>query len=167
MTKKLNKARCWRPSSTIRVMETGCCPVCDKPGDPVKASTVQAITQSREDLSVQRFRICLTPTCRVVYYSPENTFTQDYVKIPIWFKENATPKYICYCAKVTEQQILNAINQGATTLESIIETTGAMKNSNCETKNPTGRCCAKYIKDILGRTFKSWRDINSLLTFQP
>ncbi|MDW7650254.1 MAG: (2Fe-2S)-binding protein [Bacillota bacterium] len=130
-------------------MATGCCPLCDKPGNPVKSTTVKAITKNKENLSSQTFFICMTPDCKVVYYSAQNTYTVDYIKNPISFKEGVDPKYICYCAKVTEKDIIKAIKEGAGTLKKVIQKTGAMQNSNCETKNPTGQCCANQIKVIL------------------
>lgn len=69
-----------------------------------------------------------------------------------WFKKDAQPKYICYCASITEQQITDAIEKGADTLQEIMKTTGAMLNCDCEQQNPTGQCSAPHIKEILNRT---------------
>jgi bacterioferritin-associated ferredoxin len=132
-------------------METGLCPLCDREGDPVKATTVKALSKTKDDISDQTFRICLNPNCKVVYYSPENTFTTDYVHVPIWYKRDAHPKYICYCANITEQQIIDAIEKGAGSLREVIKITGAMQNCDCERKNPTGQCCAPQIQELLKR----------------
>lgn len=51
-------------------------------------------------------------------------------------------EYICYCNKVTEQDIITAMKEkGATTVEEVIKITGAMVNSNCKVNNPKGTCC--------------------------
>ena len=51
-------------------------------------------------------------------------------------------EYVCYCSKVTEDDIKLAIqNKGATTVDQVIELTGAMTNSNCAVNNPKGVCC--------------------------
>lgn len=51
-------------------------------------------------------------------------------------------EYVCYCNKVTEEDIKNAILiKGATTIDEVISLTGAMVNSNCEVNNPKGTCC--------------------------
>ena len=47
-------------------------------------------------------------------------------------------EYVCYCSKVTEKMIEEAIRDGADSPEKVIEATGAMKNSNCEVNNPKG-----------------------------
>lgn len=60
---------------------------------------------------------------------------------------------ICYCNRVTEQDIESAIKEkGAKTVEDVIRMTGAMKNSNCKVNNPKGSCC---YSDIV-RTFQKF-----------
>lgn len=130
-------------------METGNCPLCDREGKSVSALTVKSLTRTTDNINDQAFRICLNPDCKVVYYSPENTFTTNFLNVPVWFKNDAQPKYICYCTNTTEEQIIKAIYKGADTLQAIISATGAMQNCDCERKNPTGRCCAPHIQNIL------------------
>ena len=53
-----------------------------------------------------------------------------------------TGKYVCYCNKVTEDDIKSAIlKMGAISVEQVISITGAMKNGNCAVNNPKGVCC--------------------------
>ena len=47
-------------------------------------------------------------------------------------------EYVCYCSKVTEKMIAEAVRGGADSPEKVIEATGAMKNSDCEINNPKG-----------------------------
>ncbi len=76
--------------------------------------------------------------------------------MPIWFKKDADPKYICYCNEVTENQIIDAIiNKDAKNMKDIINITGAMKNGQCETKNPLGKCCGPIIKDLINKTINN------------
>lgn len=57
-------------------------------------------------------------------------------------EETTAGEYVCYCNKVTEEDIKNAIlKMGATTVDEVISLTGAMVNSNCEVNNPKGTCC--------------------------
>ena len=56
-------------------------------------------------------------------------------------KETVIGEYVCYCNHVSEQDIVNAIKNGASTVEEVIKVTGAMKNSNCAVNNPKGTCC--------------------------
>ena len=83
--------------------------------------------------------------CNIVYFSSDLdiSYNKQQVKVPIWFKKDANPKYICYCNQVTEQQIINAVlNDRANDMKDIIRLTGAMKNGKCELNNPLGKCCS-------------------------
>ena len=92
--------------------------------------------------------------CCVVYFNTDLgiPYSKQQVKVPIWFKKDANPKYICYCNQITEQQIIEAIiNNGAGKLKDIIRITGAMKNGKCEMNNPLGRCCSPLIQEIINK----------------
>nr|WP_276575909.1 (2Fe-2S)-binding protein [Oceanirhabdus seepicola] len=72
------------------------------------------------------------------------------MKVPIWYKKDASPKYICYCNNVTEEMIIDAVlNNNAQNMKDIIELTGAMKNGQCEINNPMGKCCGKVIQETI------------------
>lgn len=100
------------------------------------------------------YRICLNEDCDVVYYDLDGNVIlkkQD-IKIPIWYKKDASPKYICYCNQVTEEQIINAVlNDGAKNIKDIIRLTGAMKNGKCEVSNPLGKCCSPIIQETINK----------------
>ncbi len=100
------------------------------------------------------YQICLNENCDVVYFDlvQKLMFRKYDLKIPIWFKKDANPKFICYCNQVTEQQIVDAIlNDGARDIKDIIRLTGAMKNANCEINNPLGKCCSPFIKEVINK----------------
>lgn len=60
---------------------------------------------------------------------------------------------ICYCEKVTKGQIVEAIRQGACSVKDIVDVTGACKSaSRCEELNPSKRCCAIDIMELLQMT---------------
>jgi len=53
--------------------------------------------------------------------------------------DSTTLDYVCYCNKVTKQDIDKAIiEKGATSVKEVIKITGAMVNSNCKVNNPKG-----------------------------
>lgn len=53
---------------------------------------------------------------------------------------------------MTEQQIIDAVlNENANGMKDIIRITGAMKNSECEIKNPLGKCCSPVIQDTINK----------------
>jgi NAD(P)H-nitrite reductase large subunit len=57
-----------------------------------------------------------------------------------WFKNVPPPVPICYCANVTEEEILHhvAVAQCCSTLDEIKRHTGANTGCECLTKNPAG-----------------------------
>lgn len=54
---------------------------------------------------------------------------------------NLDGAYICYCDKVTKDDIKKAVEEGASTVKEAIKVTGAMQHCNCTVNNPKGRCC--------------------------
>ena len=98
------------------------------------------------------YHICLNEDCQVVYFNLDDhlVFKQEDVKISIWFKKDADPKYICYCNQVTEQQIIEAVlDHGAKSLKDVVKLTGAMKKCQCERNNPLGKCCTPLIEETI------------------
>lgn len=131
------------------------CPVCHTPGQSVLIETVQSLvkTTTMPIIKDAEFSICLAPDCEVVYFSNDAVFLEKDVTIPVAFKTGTTPKFICYCNHVTEEEIARAvIDGGAKTISDITRITGAMKNGRCLTTNPKGVCCHKDIEAVIQRT---------------
>ncbi|ABR47918.1 BFD domain protein (2Fe-2S)-binding domain protein [Alkaliphilus metalliredigens QYMF] len=103
------------------------------------------------------YYLCTNGKCDIAYYSSESDLQikKEQVKVPIWFKEDANPKYICYCNQVTEENIVNAVkNEGARNTKDIIRLTGAMKNGKCEVNHPTGKCCNPIIQEAINKALE-------------
>ena len=56
---------------------------------------------------------------------------------------------ICYCKNITEEEIKNAIKNGAKTLKDIQVQTKACTGNECSTLNPSGKCCSADINKLL------------------
>lgn len=64
--------------------------------------------------------------------------------------KDANPKYACYCSKVTEEQVVDAVlKHGAKTAQEVNDITGALKNFNRKVNNPMGVCCHKIIEEAI------------------
>ncbi len=139
----------------------GTCPLCDNEGLSVSGVTVKHLVKDSYRTSVKgsQYKICLDQGCDVVYYDVDNVtiLLKDQIKVPIWFKKNAKPKYACYCSKVTEEQVIEAVKQGAKTVKEVNKLTGAMINSNCRENNPLGVCCHNIIQAIIDKT-QTWEN---------
>lgn len=120
----------------------------------MKAVTVKHLVLSKRKAEIKEadYFICLNEDCEVVYFNQEqqDIFKKNDVKVPIWFKKDADPRYICYCNQVTEEEIVDAVkNKGAKNMKDIVRLTGAMKNANCKLNNPLGKCCGPVIEEII------------------
>jgi len=109
------------------------CPVCSKEGMFVKNITVKHMILSnlKETVGSTDYLLCMNENCHVSYFNNEFNiqFNKEDIKDPIWFKSDANPKYTCYCNRVTEEQVIDAvINKGAKNMKDIIVLTGAMVN---------------------------------------
>ncbi len=56
---------------------------------------------------------------------------------------------ICYCIHVNKKSIVDAINEGATTLKQIKEITTACTGDECARLNPNKRCCSQEINQLI------------------
>ncbi len=118
------------------------CPVCGEVGRRVPSITVEH--QVRPDTAVgrERYLLCETPECQVAYYTADGgiTISQDQLVNKIWFKNVTPPTPVCYCANVTDEEIIHhvAVLRCCSTLEDIQRHTGANLGCECLTKNPAG-----------------------------
>jgi len=135
------------------------CPICNGNTQQVKYITVKHFVKDDiiNDLYEGDYHICLNKDCDVIYFNENKNIIlkRQHIKMPIWYKKDANPKYICYCNKVTEDEIINAVLvDGAEDIKDIIRLTGAMKNGKCETNNPIGKCCSPIIKETIDKALK-------------
>ena len=149
---------CWNKKeiSTGSVEEDYLCPVCNGHTQKVNSITVKhfVIDSLMRKIKDEDFYICLNDECDVTYFNSlkDLVFRAQDLKIPIWFKKGARPKYICYCNDVTEDEIINAVlRNGARNIKDIIKLTGAMRKCNCEANNPLGKCCSPFIQETINK----------------
>jgi bacterioferritin-associated ferredoxin len=153
----LNKSCCGNTiESRSEIEKTNLCPVCEKQGTLVKNITVMhmVLEELMEQVGDNDYFLCMSEECDITYYNTESSikFNKQQVRVPIWFKKDANPKYACYCSKVTEEQVINAVvKDGATNLKEVLKVTGAMSNSQCQNKNPLGKCCHHIIQDAIDK----------------
>ncbi len=58
-------------------------------------------------------------------------------------------KVVCFCKNVSEKTVIQAIQQGATSLKMVRETTGACMGNQCKELNPKGVCCSNDILALI------------------
>ena len=121
--------------------EGGACPRCRRPGLPVKSVTVFSLAKEEKlPLPEGEYYLCVTPECPVAYYGEPAVLEEKDLRVPVWFKEHEGPVPVCYCAGVTDAEILAHIERGCcSSLADIQKHTGANTGGQCLTKNPAGR----------------------------
>ncbi len=97
----------------------------------------------------ESFYFCPTSDCEVVYFNGNVAFTVREVKTKVFFKEKGSPKPLCYCKQVTEEDVVEAIRKGAKSVEEVEEMTGIGNGGYCVVTNPSGRCCRNYYVDFV------------------
>lgn len=137
------------------LMSSQPCPSCSQQGRPVGGITVKHLVKAvytDKVIEEDDYFICMNEVCDVVYYeaSGDITYLKDHVRVPIWFKKDADPKYACYCSQVTVEDVIRAVvHQGAETVAEVNRMTGAMKNASCKLNNPLGVCCHPVIQEAI------------------
>lgn len=86
------------------------------------------------------YYICLNAHCDTVYYGDKSLYIKKDLQVKVWFKESS-PVTICYCAGVTDQEIVDHIvkHQCCKDMVDIKKHTGANSGDQCLVKNPTGK----------------------------
>lgn len=153
----MNKCCCGsKTEETCKTEENNLCPICKTSGVEVKNFTIKHLVVHTliELVGDANYYLCMNEECDIVYYNNETgaKFNKHQVKVPIWFKKDANPKYACYCSKVTEEQIINAVvKEGADNMKDVLKLTGAMKNAQCQKNNPLGKCCHQIVQDEINK----------------
>jgi bacterioferritin-associated ferredoxin len=140
------------PKTTINLRNQ--CPLCKKSGQPVHNLTVRNLVQEEyiPNIGNHDFHLCMSQDCDIAYYDEHSniSFTKAQLKVTLWYKTDAVPKYACYCAKVTQEEVIDAIvNKGAATMKEVLRITGAMQVCHCKTMHPLGKCCDKIIQEAM------------------
>jgi bacterioferritin-associated ferredoxin len=140
--------------ATYKIQKNKLCILCKKQGNLVKNITVKhmVLDELIEQVGDKDYYLCMNEECDITYYNQESSaiFNKQQLKVPIWFKKDANPKYACYCSEVTEEQVINAVvKDGAINMKEVLKITGAMRNSQCQKKNPLGKCCHQIIQDAI------------------
>ena len=120
------------------------CPECRQPGRLVERITVKALLRPAAlgRLSAPEHRFCPTAECPVVYFGMAEVFDREDVVVPVFQKERAGQRTVCYCFAVTEADLRREIAEtGRSTATTVITQHVKAGRCACEVKNPQGRCC--------------------------
>ena len=121
------------------------CPACSVPAAVVEAQTVKALLI---EVALARFEIdayyfCAAPGCDVVYFGlGGGRFSRSDLRVPVWQKESAGARTICYCFGENEAAIRHELeSQGVSHAVVRVREHIAARRCACDIRNPRGTCC--------------------------
>ncbi|WP_206915907.1 putative iron-sulfur cluster-binding metallochaperone [Alicyclobacillus suci] len=119
------------------------CPSCHQNGKRVQLITLKALLTPSALPNLNpalSYAFCSNANCAVVYFSEEQTFDKDNLKVPVFQKEGAMDVPVCYCFGWTRERIVEAIHNNQNPVQYITEQVQA-ERCGCEVNNPQGSCC--------------------------
>ncbi len=121
------------------------CAACTERGSPVQLQTVKALLT---EVALRRvrpthYRFCANPLCETVYVGDAgDRFGTDDIRVPVWQKQPAGGRLVCYCFGETESGIQSELlAQGRTDVVARIREHIAAQRCACDIRNPRGTCC--------------------------
>lgn len=121
------------------------CGTCTERGTPVLLHTVKALLTEVALRRVQltHYRFCGNPTCDTVYFGDAgDQFDADDIRVPVWQKQPAGERLLCYCFGETESEIRSELlEHGRTEIVARIRAHIAAQRCACDVRNPRGACC--------------------------
>ncbi|MFF0826023.1 (2Fe-2S)-binding protein [Brevibacillus sp. NPDC003359] len=119
------------------------CPVCQKKGKSIQLITIKALLQSTALETIHpelTYAFCTNSSCEVVYFSDEQTFGKDMLKVSVFQKDDALDVPVCYCFGWTRERLIQAVQENQHPIDHIQEQVQANR-CGCEVNNPQGACC--------------------------
>lgn len=133
------------------------CPSCGSLGVKIEPAIVKSMLKShlKGHFKVNsKWYICSGRNCRTVYFSKDERYSKEDVRVLIWYKEQTDKVPICYCSNLTKEEIKNAVENGCKTIDDVQEHTGKNITGKCKTENPTGKCCRNVFLNVIVETNK-------------
>lgn len=128
------------------------CADCDQPGRTVDPITVKALLrpEALSRLSAPAHRFCSTASCPVVYFGEGEAFDREEVAVPVFHKEPAGDRTVCYCFAISEADLRREIAKTgrSTAAQRITEHVRAGRCA-CEVRNPQGSCCLGHVAAVV------------------
>ncbi len=93
-------------------------------------------------LSAPEHRFCATPACPVVYFGIGEAFDREEIVAPVFQKEPAGNRTVCYCFGISEGDLRRElVETGWCTTSDRISNLVRAGRCACQIKNPQGTCC--------------------------
>lgn len=138
----------------IQEVSAGFCPSCSTKAHPVSPLVLPNILKAEpaETYCGKAPNLCLNPVCDVVYFDLDTNqvFDNRDCETGVWFKEHAQNSYICYCQKITEKEIIEAVVEtGLDDLGSVMLYLREDVGEDCAELQPAAVPCNRYFQEAI------------------
>jgi len=139
--------------------ENTLCPDCGRRGWSVGHQTLTHVLKEPlvAELGGEDYHFCSTPDCDTVYFSAasQQVFRRSNLKVRAGIKETEDPVPVCYCFGHTRASLWEEIERtGRSTVLNSIKREVKAGRCECETKNPSGKCC---LGDVTRAVQDKWK----------
>jgi hypothetical protein len=121
------------------------CPTSQTVGKSVELLTVKGLLRESAlgRLAVVQHHFCSDPACDVVYFDTEGAiYQQADLRVPIWEKQPAGTRTVCYCFGENEAEIRREVERhGSSAAAARVRAHIKAGRCACEIRNPRGVCC--------------------------
>lgn len=128
------------------------CPSCGHSGLPVGRVTLKALLRPAALARLERaeYRFCPVHGCDVVYFGGGERFGRADVLAPVFQKQPAGSRIVCYCFEVSEGRIAQeAATTGTSPSYERIKQLVKTGRCACEVRNPQGACCLGNVMELV------------------
>lgn len=135
---------------------TNLCPECGEAGKKVQGQTVKALlaVSLRAVRAEVTYLFCTTPTCVVVYFTPDGaqTFMVNHVRERVYQKEpDANEVLVCYCFRYTVGDVRATAPPQRLAMIADINAGIEVGQCACDLRNPQGSCCLGNVRGLIKR----------------
>ncbi|GAB6930721.1 copper chaperone Copz family protein [Paenibacillus sp. JCM 10914] len=143
--------------TTVKPTTLTQCPVCQQKGKSIQLITLKALLKppALETIHPEmNYTFCANASCDIVYFSGEQTFGKDMLKVSVFQKNAALDVPVCYCFGWTRERLIETDQQNQRPIDHIREQVQANR-CGCEVNNPQGACCLGNVTSFIRSIDKS------------
>jgi hypothetical protein len=148
-------ANCCGSPNEMVTASANTCSRCGAKGARVEVTTVKALLT---ELALRHFEpasyyFCPDATCSIVYFAADGqVYTTTDVRVPVWQKQPAGARRICYCFDENEASMAREVDEtGRCGAIQRVRDHIAAGRCACEVRNPRGTCCLGEVMEAVAR----------------
>lgn len=145
---------CDSRTGSVRPARAACCQ-CGSKGSAVDLVTAKALLTevALRLLTLAPLYFCQEPTCSAVYFTTDGqVYSGAALRVPVWQKEPAGRRRICYCFDENEESMLReVVETGRCGAVQRVRDHIAADRCACDVRNPRGTCCLGDLMKAVAR----------------